>query len=232
MRAEVDFGELSSHRAPPHQKRRPGGRGRRGPRGRRRSPRRPRPARFFAERCILLSRMTVGTALSSAKCTFRRLSTSGRLSRGRLGAPSPSHRGAVGARPAGRAHSAAGSPTPGPSSFRERVGFQSNAHLPPARSTRNLRAREGSGTGRRDPGMGEAPGTGSGGRDRSGCRAPSRTSAPAGPAVSSKWSLRSSGRPQRPPPDPRMPSPTGPRTPFVQICHKDPDQAGAHEKKR
>ena len=41
-------------------------------RGRRRGPRGPRPARFFAEMCILHSRMTVGTALSSAKCTFRR----------------------------------------------------------------------------------------------------------------------------------------------------------------
>ena len=106
--------------------------------------------------------MTVGTALSSAKCTFRRLSAPGRLSRGRPGTSSPSHRGAVGARPAGRAHSAAGSPAPGPSSFRERVGFQSNAHLPPARSTGNLRAHEGSGTGRRDPGMGETPETGPG----------------------------------------------------------------------
>ena len=41
-------------------------------RGRRRGPRRPRPVRFFAEMCILHSRMTVGTALSSAKCTSRR----------------------------------------------------------------------------------------------------------------------------------------------------------------
>ena len=44
---------------------RPIGVGRRGPRG-------PRPARFFAEMCILHSKMTVGTALSSAKCTSRR----------------------------------------------------------------------------------------------------------------------------------------------------------------
>ena len=41
-------------------------------RDRHRGPRRPRPARFFAEMCILHSRMTVGTALSSAKCTSRR----------------------------------------------------------------------------------------------------------------------------------------------------------------
>ena len=32
---------------------------------------------FLVERCILLSRMTVGTALSSAKCTFRRRGSSG-----------------------------------------------------------------------------------------------------------------------------------------------------------
>ena len=44
---------------------RPIGVGRRGPRG-------PRPARFFAEMCILHSKMTVETALSSAKCTSRR----------------------------------------------------------------------------------------------------------------------------------------------------------------
>ena len=69
--------------------------------------------------------------------------------------------------------------------FRERVGFLSDAGRPAARSTRNLRAREGSGTSRRGPGMGETPGTGPGG-------------APAGPPRSSKWSPRSSGRPQRP----------------------------------
>ena len=32
---------------------------------------------LLVERCILLSRMTVGTALSSAKCTFRRRESSG-----------------------------------------------------------------------------------------------------------------------------------------------------------
>ena len=32
---------------------------------------------FLVERCILLSRMTVGTALSSAKCTFQRRAASG-----------------------------------------------------------------------------------------------------------------------------------------------------------
>ena len=41
-------------------------------RDRHRGPRRPRPARFFAEMCIQFSKMTVGTALSSAKCTSRR----------------------------------------------------------------------------------------------------------------------------------------------------------------
>ena len=46
--------------------------------------------------------------------------------------------------------------------LRERVGFQSNAHLPSARSTGNLRARGESGASRRDPGTGETPGTGPG----------------------------------------------------------------------
>ena len=50
-------------------------------RGCRRGPRRPRPVRFFAEMCILHSRMTVGTALSSAKCTFRRRAGRGPVTR-------------------------------------------------------------------------------------------------------------------------------------------------------
>ena len=89
--------------------------------------------------------------------------------------------------PAGRARSAAGSPAFGPSFFRERVGFQSNAYLPSARSTGNLRAHEGSGASRRELGMGETP------RDLSGWRGPSRVGVPAGLAGSSKWSPRSSG---------------------------------------
>ena len=46
--------------------------------------------------------------------------------------------------------------------LRERAGFQSNAHLPSARSTGNLRARGESGASRRNPGTGETPGTGPG----------------------------------------------------------------------
>ena len=46
--------------------------------------------------------------------------------------------------------------------FRERVGFQSNAQMGGTRSTGNLRARGESGASRRDPGMGETPGTGPG----------------------------------------------------------------------
>ena len=52
-------------------------------------------------------------------------------------------------------------------------------------------------------------------------RYPSRTDAPAGPTGSSKWSPRSSGRPQRPPPGPRTPSPAGPRAP---VCPNLPQR--------
>ena len=77
--------------------------------------------------------------------------------------------------------------------LRERVGFQSNAHLPSARSTGNLRARGESGASRRDPGTGETPGTGPGPRSSPGC-------APAGPEGSwgsirarTWWCVRSRG---------------------------------------
>ena len=65
------------------------------------------------------------------------------------------------------------------------------------------------------------PGTGPG-------TGPSRTGAPAGPAGAAGSSRRAPG----PPPDPRTPSPADPRTLAVKICHKDPDRAGAREKKR
>ena len=47
---------------------------------------------LLVERCILLSKMTVGTALSSAKCTFRR-----RGSSGEAGATARGHRSLAGA---------------------------------------------------------------------------------------------------------------------------------------
>ena len=56
-------------------------------RDQRRGPRRPRPARFFAEMCIQFSKMTVGTALSGAKCTSRRPGGARRDLRPARGAP-------------------------------------------------------------------------------------------------------------------------------------------------
>ena len=112
--------------------------------------------------------------------------------------------------------------------LRECVGFQSNAHLPSARSTGNLRTRGESGASRRDPGTGETPGTGPGPRSSPGC-------APAGPEGSPGRAPGPAGLSRRapgPPPDPRTPSPADPRTLAVKICHKDPDRAGARQKKR
>ena len=112
--------------------------------------------------------------------------------------------------------------------LRERVGFQSNAQMRGTRSTGNLRVRRErgrpGGTRRwvRPLGPVRAP------RSSSGC-------VPARPERSSGWApgpAGSSRRAPHPPPDPWTPSPAGPRAPTVKICHKGPDRAGAHEKKR
>ena len=126
--------------------------------------------------------------------------------------------------------------------LRERVGFQSNAHLPSARSRRIRGVPAGPGDGRdprdrpghRDPPQAALPRARRGHGDRYG-HGHGGACAPAGPEGSPGRAPGPAGLSRRapgPPPDPRTPSPADPRTLAVKICHKDPDRAGARQKKR
>ena len=125
--------------------------------------------------------------------------------------------------------------------LRERV-FQSNAHLPSARSRRIRGVPAGPGDGRdprdrpgrRDPPQAALPRARRGHGDRYG-HGHGGACAPTGPEGSSGRApgpARLSRRAPDPPPDPRTPSPADPRTLAVKICHKDPDRAGTRQKKR
>ena len=112
--------------------------------------------------------------------------------------------------------------------LRERVGFQSNAQMGGTRSTGNLRVRGERGRPGGTRRWVRPPGTGPGAeillRLRS--RAPGGViGASAGPGGVVRSGAGPAARPADTPP-------AGPRAPTVKICHKGPDRAGAHEKKR
>ena len=111
-----------------------------------------------------------------------------------------------GAGPRRPARSRMSRPSPGPVGtppiLRERVGFQSNAHLPSARSTGNLRAHEERRTGVGAGRQGRSRSRGRRGRRRRRCRGPFR---------SPEWGLRrgmiAGARARGPTPGPRRPPP-------------------------